>query len=162
MHPIHDHDPLLLLAVGLAAKRRPAELPDLVAAVDLLQGSIPIEQRFVDSLARLGVVGLVVAQGDGVILTAAGLALIEALPQRGENEERLYAVKQALVAYHPGPDAAPVVIDAAAVTAAIAAHRSLAAKGAKNLLVPKPKPTDSGKARPGQRQRKPLPAKRKR
>ena len=48
MHPIHDHDPLFLLAVGLAAKRRPAELVEIVAAIDFLQIKAPLEQRFLN------------------------------------------------------------------------------------------------------------------
>ena len=36
MYPIHDHDPLVLLATALAAKRRPAELLEIMAAIDLI------------------------------------------------------------------------------------------------------------------------------
>ena len=39
MHPIHDVDALLLLAIGLASKRRPAEPLEIVAAIDLIQGN---------------------------------------------------------------------------------------------------------------------------
>jgi len=41
-------------------------------------------------------------------------------------------------------------------------HRAAAAAPARNLLVPKPKPAETSKSRPGQRQRKPMPARRKR
>ena len=41
--------------------------------------------------------------------------------------------------------------------AALLAYRASAAGKAKNLLVPKPKPTEAAQ-RPGQRRRKPLPA----
>ena len=70
MHPIHDHDPLLFLAVALAAKRRPAELVDVVAAIDLLQIAIPGEQRFIDSFARLAEAGLLLGRDDGLALSA--------------------------------------------------------------------------------------------
>lgn len=162
MHPIHDHDPLFLLAVGLAAKRRPAELVEIVAAIDFLQIKVPLEQRFVDSLARLGVVGLLVGDAAGVALTPAGMALFQALPKQEDGEARVYAAKQALVDYVPGAEQAPVVVELAAVSEAIAAHRAAAASRAKNLLVPKPKAAETSKARPGQRQRKPMPARRKR
>lgn len=161
MHPIHDHDPLLFLAVALAAKRRPAELVDVVAAIDLLQIAIPGEQRFVDSFARLAAAGLLLGQGDGLVLTPAGLALFEALPKLTEGEERVFSVKQALAAYTPGAAEVLPTVELAAVTAAIAAHRAAAAGPAKNLLVPKPKPAETSKSRPGQRQRKPMPARRK-
>lgn len=160
MHPIHDTDPLLLLAVALAAKRRPAELPEIVAAVDLLQVRIPGEARFAETIARLAVAGLVVAADGGLALTPAAERLIAALPAKGEAGERLLALKTGLAAYAPGPEQPPVVIEGAAVLAAIQAHREAARSGAKNLLVPKPKP--AADARPGQRQRKPAPARRKR
>ena len=161
MHPIHDHDPLLFLAVALAAKRRPAELVDVVAAIDLLQIAIPGEQRFVDSFARLAAAGLLIGQGEGIALTPAGLALFEALPKLSDGEERVYSVKQALSGYTPST-AEPLAVEFAAVTAAIAEHRAAAAGPARNLLVPKPKPAETSKSRPGQRQRKPMPARRKR
>ena len=47
-----------------------------------------------------------------------------------------------------------------ALRTAILAHRAASATAAKNLLVPKPKPVETAK-RPGQRQRKPLPARRR-
>ena len=162
MHPIHDHDPLFLLAVGLAAKRRPAELVEIVAAIDFLQIKVPLEQRFVDSLARLGAVGLLVGDATGVALSPAGMALFQALPKQEDGEARIFATKEALVAYVPGAEQAPVVVELAAVSEAIAAHRAAAASRAKNLLVPKPKAVETSKARPGQRQRKPMPARRKR
>ena len=77
-------------------------------------------------------------------------------------QSRLDAAKQALVDYVPGAEQAPVVVELAAVSEAIAAHRAAAASRAKNLLVPKPKAAETSKARPGQRQRKPMPARRKR
>lgn len=160
MHPIHDTDPLLLLAVALAAKRRPAELLEIVAAVDLLQGKIPGETKFAETLARLAVAGLIVAADGGLALTPAAQKLIEVLPHKREAGEQLLALKDGLAAYAPGPEQPPVVVEGAAVLAAILAHRAAAKSGAKNLLVPKPKPTDT--ARPGQRQRKPAPARRKR
>jgi len=162
MHPIHDHDPLMFLAVALAAKRRPAELVDVVAAIDLLQIAIPGEQRFIDSFARLAEAGLLLGRDDGLALTPAGLALFEALPKLTEGEERVFSVKQALAAYTPGAAEALPTVELAAVTAAIAAHRAAAAGPAKNLLVPKPKPAETSKSRPGQRQRKPMPKSRKR
>lgn len=161
MHPIHDHDPLMFLAVALAAKRRPAELVDVVAAIDLLQIAIPGEQRFIDSFARLAEAGLLLGRDDGLALTPAGLALFEALPKLSDGEERVFSVKQALATYTPGIAELLSAIEPAAVTAAIAAHRTAAAGPAKNLLVPKPKPAETSKSRPGQRQRKPMPARRK-
>lgn len=161
MHPIHDTDPLLLLAVAMASKRRPAELLEIVAAVDLLQGKVPGETKFADTLARLAVAGLIVGSEEaGLALTPAAQRLIEVLPRKGEAEERLQALKEGLGAYAQGPEQPPVVIAGAAILTAILAHRAAAKSTAKNLLVPKPKPAETT-SRPGQRQRKPAPARRK-
>ena len=84
MHPIHDTDPLLLLAVSLAAKRRPAALEEVVAAIDLMQEKIPGEGKFIDTIARLAVAGLLHAPEGGLALTAAGESLIAPLPRKAE------------------------------------------------------------------------------
>lgn len=161
MHPIHDHDSLLLLATSLAAKRRPAELQEVMAAIDLLNGNIPTESKLADAFARLAVAGLLVGAGDGIALTPAGESLIEALPRKGEADEKIYNLKNGLAAYTPGPAQPALTIATEALTAALQAHRAAAKSTAKNLLVAKPKPEESAKSRPGQRQRKPMPARRK-
>lgn len=161
MHPIHDTDPLLLLAVSLAAKRRPAALEEVVAAIDLMQEKIPGESKFIDTIARLAVAGLLHAPEGGLALTAAGESLIAPLPRKAEAGEQLLVLKQALAAYMPSAEQPPVVLANADVLAAFVAQRTAAKSTAKNLLVPKPKTADTSKARPGQRQRKPMPARRK-
>lgn len=161
MYPIHDHDPLVLLATALAAKRRPAELLEIMAAIDLIQGNIPNETKLSEAFARLGQSGLLVERDDGVALTPAAESLIQALPRKAEMPDRLIALRSGLAAYVTSGDATAVVRSADALRAAMLAHRAAAATAGKNLLVPKPKP-EAAKARPGQRQRKPLPKSRQR
>ena len=38
MQSVHDVDVILLLATLMASRRRPAELPEIVAGVELIQG----------------------------------------------------------------------------------------------------------------------------
>ena len=84
-------------------------------------------------------------------------------PRKGTGEERLFHVRDDLSALPTRADHAPVQVAPAELQAAIAAHRASGEGSRKNLLVPKPKAPDSDRQRPGQRQRKPLPAsKRKR
>ena len=45
MHPILDSDALVLLATTLSAKRRPAELVEIIAAAELIVGSLPGEAK---------------------------------------------------------------------------------------------------------------------
>ena len=88
-------------------------------------------------------------------------SLIQALPRKAEMPDRLIALRSGLAAYVTSGDAPAVVRSADALRAAMLAHRAAAATAGKNLLVPKPKP-EAAKARPGQRQRKPLPKSRPR
>lgn len=161
MHPIHDVDALLLLAISLAAKRRPAEALDIVAAIDLIQNNVPSEDKLSEGLARLGAGGLLVRQDDGVALTEAAEKLIRILPRKGDHAQRQFELKGLLGAF-VAVASPPVEIAPETLRAAILAHRAAAAASTgPNLLVPKAKP-EAAQARPGQRQRKPLPKQRKR
>lgn len=161
MHPIHDVDALLLLATALAAKRRPAEPAEIMAAIDLIQGNIPAEEKLGEAFARLGM-GSLLAEADGrVALTAAAEGLIEMLPPKGDHAQRLFELKGQLGSYQPPAAGTAVRLAPEQLRAAILAHRSAAGGTAKNLLVPKPKP-ETAQARPGQRRRKPMPKQRKR
>lgn len=161
MHPIHDVDVLLVLSTAMAAKRRPAELIEIMAAIDLVQGNIPSEDKLSEALLRLGSAGLLVQVDNRVGLTAAAEGLIKCLPRKAEHDQRLFELRGLLGAFQPVGEAAPVSIPATDLRAALLAHRSAAATTAKNLLMPKSKP-EVNQPRPGQRQRKPMPKARKR
>ncbi|HMT80035.1 MAG TPA: hypothetical protein PKD66_06665 [Azonexus sp.] len=160
MHPVHDVDSLLILAIALSSKRRPAELLEIVAAADLLQNNIPNEAKLVEAFDRLAKYGLIKAESAGIALTAPAQEIITGLPRKAETPERLFAIKDRLSAYNVKGEHAGITLDAAAVTAAILAHRAAEKTTAKNLLVPKPKP-EADVHKPGQRQRKPMPARKR-
>jgi hypothetical protein len=161
MHPVHDVDALLLLALGLSAKRRPAELVDIMAATDLIQEAIPADAKLIEAFERLSRHGLIVATESGYRLGEAAEKIIAGLPRKAEAAERLFIIKDELSVYAAPADQAPIVLVPADVAAALVAHKAAAASTAKNLLVPKPKAVDTSKSRPGQRQRKPMPARRR-
>jgi len=161
MQAIHDVDVLLLLASMHAAKRRPAELPEIMAALDLVQGNIPAAPKLCEAFARLASAGLLVARDGGFALTPDAEEIVTKLPKRAETAERLFIIKDKLSMYSPKGEHAPVSVAEADINAAITAHRAAAASTAKNLLVPKPKPEDKSAQRPGQRQRKPMPARKR-
>ncbi len=161
MHPVHDVDALLLLALGLSAKRRPAELVDIMAATDLIQEAIPADAKLIEAFERLSRHGLIVAVESGYRLGEAAEKIIAGLPRKAEAAERLFIIKDELSVYAAPADQAPIVLVPADVAAALVAHKAAAASTAKNLLVPKPKAVDTSKSRPGQRQRKPMPARRR-
>lgn len=160
MQTIHDVDVLLLLATLLAAKRKPAELQEIVAAIDLAQGNVPAAPKLCEAFARLAACGLLVAADGGYALTPDAQTIVTRLPKKAETAERLFLIKDRLSEYAPKGQHPVVSVAEADVNAAITAHRAAAATTAKNLLVPKPKP-EPEKQRPGQRQRKPLPARKR-
>jgi hypothetical protein len=161
MHPVHDVDALLLLATALSSKRRPAELAEIMAAADLIQGAIPAELKLVEAFARLGRNGLISAVEGGIALTPAALAMVADLPKKMvEADERIFTIKAKLAAYQPEGEQAAVELVAWQFSAAIHAYRTAGQGAGKNLLVPKPKPEEA-KPRPGQRQRKPAPPRRR-
>lgn len=161
MHPIHDVDALLLLATALSAKRRPAPLVEIMAAVDLLQGNIPAAAKLAEAFCRLATHGLIRAQEGGFALTPAAQGLVAEQPKKALVAERLFGIKEQLGDYVPAGESPAIVLAAEQLSAAIEEHRAFAAGGGKNLLVPKPKPAENAK-RPGQRQRKPVPARKRR
>ena len=161
MHPIHDVDALLLLAISLAAKRRPAELSGIIAAIDLIQKNVPSEDKLADGLSRLGAGGLLVEKEGAIALTAEAEKLIEVLPRKSDHAQRQFELKGLLGDFVPLADSPAIVIRPESLHAAILDHRSAAGGSAKNLLMPKPKP-EAAQAKPGQRQRKPMPKQRKR
>lgn len=161
MHPIHDVDILLLMALALSSKRRPAELVEIIAAADLIQGVIPSELRLVDSFSRLAEHGLIGATESGFTLTPAAQKIMAGKSAKAHLERRIASIKEKLADYTPEGEYPPILLTAKQVCSAILAHRDSAKKPGKNLLVPKPKAADEGNARPGQRQRKPLPARRR-
>lgn len=159
MYKIHDVDALLILATGLSSKRRPAELLEIMAAIDFLQGNIPSEAKLSEAFARLSGMGLVLAEDGGFRLSPAAEEMVSNLPKKGEAEERLFRVKDNLSTFKPEGEHAAVAVAAEDIKAAIQAHREAGKGGAKNLLMPKPV---EDKPRPGQRQRKPAPKARRR
>jgi hypothetical protein len=150
-----DVDALLVLAISLAAKRRAAELVDILAAAELLHGSIPGETRLLQSLLRLGERGIICEVDGAYALTPAAQAEFARQTKKTDTEIRLASVKSILGDF-PAQDAQPpLTVTPKAISSAVLAHREAAKSKVKNLLMPKPKVTDATK--PGQRQRKPLP-----
>lgn len=158
MHPIHDVDAILLLATALSSKRRPAELVEIMAAVELINEAIPSETKLVDAFARLSTHALIGEEGGGFTLTPEAQQIMKGLSRKAEKAERIFSIREKLTAYNAAAQLPPVVLTVEQLKTAIETHKASGQGAGKNLLVPKPKPVDTDKHRPGQRQRKPLPA----
>jgi hypothetical protein len=161
MHPVHDVDVLLLLAMAVSAKRRPAELVEIIAAIDLIQGAIPSELKMVEGFARLSTSGLVCEAQGGYTLTPVAQKIMSGQPRKADTQERTFGIKEKLSTYDTQGEHAAIVLAAEQLGAAIVAHRAAGKAVARNLLLPKPKAQEADGKLPGQRQRKPRPTHRR-
>lgn len=167
MQPIHDVDVITLLAILLASKRRPAELVEIIAAADFIQGvqgTLPSVVKLKAAFTRLAGNGLIAAVADGYALTPAAQKILAGGRRNATTSERLFAIKEKLGAYTPAGEHAAIEISDAQLNGAIAAHRAADTGAGKNLLMPKPKADDDERKKttgPGLRQRKPMPARRR-
>lgn len=165
MHPVLDVDALLVLAVALSSKRRPASLAEIVAAIDLIQAAIPAEAKLAEAFARLARHGLIsehaLDEATGFSLNPAAEAMVAELPKKAETAERLFAIKGKLGAWNTETPADSIEVSVTQLAAAIAMHRKAGTDAGKNLLMPKPKSAETEKARPGLRQRRPPPPRRR-
>ncbi len=171
MQSVYDVDVILLLATLMAAKRRPAELPEIVAGVELvqgLQGTLPSVAKLRAAFSRLAKHGLIRADGEGFVPTSTAQELCAAATRKRSYAEQLAGIRERLAATELADKHADIQIEDARWSAAIAAHRASADGAGKNELVPRPKADDARKRPgngagkgPGLRQRKPLPARRR-
>ncbi len=150
MYPVHDVDALLLLAMSLAAKRRPAELVEIIAAAELTQGAIPPETKLSDAFYRLSEYGLICAQDGGYTLTPDAQLILTGQAKKAKTPERIYDIKEHLADFHLNGEHAIILLTVEQIAEAIAAHQTTKKSTGKNLLIPKPKPAEDLK-RPGQR-----------
>ena len=149
MYPVHDIDAILLLAMSLAAKRRPAELVEIIAAAELAQGAIPTEAKLSESFYRLSAYGLICELDSGYTLTPDAQQMMTGQAKKAKTPERLYDIKEHLADYNLKGEHKAILVTEEQLGAAVLAYRAAKANAGKNLLVPKPKPAEDGK-RPGQ------------
>ena len=142
MYPINDIDAQLLLATLIAAKRRPAELVEIVAAAEFLGCPVTSGNLWAESFRRFATHDLMVAVDGRYALTPAAQALGEGLPKKADTAERVFLVRERLSEYTPAEKTASIPMSVEQMEAAMAAHAANAAQGGKNLLMPKPKRDD--------------------
>ena len=149
MYPVHDVDAILLLALSLAAKRRPAELVEIIAAADLAQGAIPSETKLSDSFYRLSEYGLICTQDGGYTLTPDAQQMMAGQRRKADTPERIFGIKENLADLHLNGEHAIILVTVEQIAEAILAHR--AASTGRSWLAPKPKPAEIASKHPGTR-----------
>ena len=159
MHPVHDVDALLILSIAIAAKRRPAELIEIIAAADLIQESASAEFHLFHAFQRMSQCGLICSAGAGYELTADGQKIVMGQAKKLTNLERIPGIRANLAAYNAKVEHAVIEVSQALLDTAVLAHRGTANPAVKNLFVPRPKPSDAELKL--QSRRKPLPSRRR-
>lgn len=100
MYPVHDVDAILLLSLSVASKRQPAELPEIITAIDLAQGTIPSANKLSDAFARLSAYGLIVEVDGGYTLSADAQQMMESQRKNDDFAKKMYRLKEHLADYH--------------------------------------------------------------
>ncbi len=139
MRAIPDVDVVILMATALSSKRRPAELVEIVAAADLIQGFVPYADKLGDAIERLSALGLIAAAEGGFTLTPDAQAIMAEPHKNAETEERIAIIQGGLAAYAPKGEHVPIRLTGEQLDAAILAHKTSRKSAGKNLLMPKPK-----------------------
>ena len=139
MRPVHDIDVIILVATTLASKRRPAQLVEIVAAAELIQGFIPFVEKIAEAIQRLSSFGLISNSEEGFALTPAAQEIMADQPKKGTTEDRIIATKGSLATYTPKGESATILLTLEQLSAAIQLHKISRKAPGKNLLMPKPK-----------------------
>lgn len=141
MYPVHDDDAALLLSLTVAAKRRPAELDEIITALAMAQhGEIPAKSKLVDAFARMGVCGLIAEAGGGYTLTAAAQAMMAVLRAKDDSATRLARIKQQLTDFDAKDKHPSIKVTQEQLLVAIQSYKAAerSHKG-KNIQTSKPK-----------------------
>jgi len=139
MHPVFDIDAVLLLGLAICSKRRPAQLSEVIAAADLIQGFIPFEHKLGDGLFRLSVHGLVTESEGGYTLTDVSEQMAADVPVKLEPPERIEMMKEILAEFSPKANYASIEFTPEQYKEAVAIHKESKVKVGRNVLMPKPK-----------------------
>lgn len=161
MHPVHDNDAILLLAVALSSKRRPAELLEVVAAAELVAGVMPEAAGLAEAFSHLSVHGLLIGRDGGFVLSAEAQQALIGEPKKAEPAERIFWVRDQLSVNRSKTEHPALVVAGEQLVAAIAEHRAAIKAAPRNLMVPKPKPPEDTGRGPGFKKRKPMPPRRR-
>ena len=136
MYPVHDVDAILLLSLALAAKRRPADLLEIVTAIDLAQASMPPASKLADGFARLSAYGLILDVNGGYTLSADAQQMMTRQRKKDDQAQRIYQLKEQLADYHLQGEHATLRVAPNDIQTAMDAHLQAKKANRRSLLLP--------------------------
>lgn len=141
MHPVHDIDAILLLSLTVAAKRRPADLVEIITAIALAQDEIPNKTRLSDAFTRMSGYGLILGVDGGYTLSADAQAMMASQRTKDDTARKIARLKEHLADYQPKDRHPPIWVSQEQLLAAIQGYKAARNDNyGKNLLASKPKP----------------------
>ncbi len=138
MYPVHDVDAILLLSLSVAAKRRPAELLEIMTAIDLAQDALPSANKLSDAFARLSAYGLIVEVDGGYVLSADAQQMMESQRKNDDSAKKMYRLKEHLADYHLKGEHATILAHPDLLQTAINEYKKAKSSG-RSWLIEKPK-----------------------
>jgi len=139
MYPVHDVDAILILSLSVAAKRRPADLVEIVTAIDLAHGTIPSEHKLSDAFARLSACGLIAGSDGGYTLSADAQEMLASQRRNDDTAKKMVRLREGLAAYRPAGEHTAIEVNPGLLLAAIQAFRKEKTQG-RSWSMEKPKP----------------------
>ncbi len=140
MYPVHDVDAILLLSLSVASKRRPAELTEVIAAIDLAEVPLPSDTKLSDAYARLSAYGLILEVDGGYALSADAQAMMISQRKNDDTPKKIYRLKEQLADYHLQGEHQEVYVSTEQIAAAVKSYRASKKVEVKNMQITKPKP----------------------
>ena len=140
MYPVHDVDAILLLSLSLAAKRRPADLDEIMTAIDLAQDTIPSANKLSDAFARLSAYGLIIEIEGGYTLSTDAQQMMTSQRKKDDTAKKLYRLKEHIADYHLNGEHNTILIHPDQILAAIEAYKAARKTTLRSWLIEKPKP----------------------
>ena len=140
MPPVHDVDAILILSLSVAAKRRPADLVEIVTAISLAQGAIPAAPLISDAFARLSACGLIVGIDGGYTLSADAQEMLASRRKRDDNQKMLSGIMEHLTKYKCKDAHPSIPVSEEQLLVAVKASRAAGNGPVRSLLASKPKP----------------------
>ncbi|MFZ1548777.1 MAG: hypothetical protein WAT12_17070 [Candidatus Nitrotoga sp.] len=139
MYPIHDVDVILLLSLSVAAKRRPADLAEIITTIDLTHHAIPSGNKLSDAFDRMSAYGLIIEIEGGYALSADAQEMMASQRKKDDTEKKLFRLKEHLADYQLKGEHATILIHPNQFLAAMRAFQAGQKIAGKNWRIDKPK-----------------------
>ncbi|MBS4097393.1 MAG: hypothetical protein KGZ83_11245 [Sulfuricella sp.] len=127
------------MSLSVAAKRRPADLVEIVTATSLAQGTIPAVPLLSDAFARLTACGLIVGIDGGYTLSVDAQEMLSSRRKKDDNEKMLSRIMEHLANYECKDVYPASHVGEEQLLVAVKEFRAASISPVRSLLTSKPK-----------------------